>query len=117
MSGTITAYAATGSIATAKAQATASPILNLVVTQFQEDFSDVPAELANRPRDGEQSIKAYKEEIDRRETAARITLLITTTNQMFRAKMGAVPFREDDPRLVSDLHSPCMGEGDFVVSY
>lgn len=113
--GTISTYSATGSLATAQAtQYTTSPILNFTVDDFRRKLDEIPAELRRKISEGEQAVKNYDNELKRRERAAKITILITDCNMIFQAQQNATLFRDDDPRLIVELHSPCTTEAEFV---
>jgi hypothetical protein len=49
------------------------------------------------------------------EEAAKVMKLLYSTNFLFKAKKGAILFREDNLRLISELFTPCQNEPQFIT--
>ncbi len=115
LSGTISTYYATGSLATAQAVEYNSPFLNSAVEDFRNMSDAIPQELREKMSEGEEAIRNYDQEIKRRTRAEKIAVLITDCNLLFQAKRNATLFRDDDPILIAELHSPCTSEEQYIA--
>jgi hypothetical protein len=115
-SGAISTYVATGSVNVAAAeQHPDSPFLDFGAREFKTKLATIPHEFAQKIREGEEAIRRYDQEIERHTRASEITTLIGNTNAAFQGKRRATLFREDDQRVIDDLHLPCKNEADFIV--
>jgi len=84
-SGTLSTYLATGSATVATAEKHPDSVfLDIGAKDFKETWPRIPVEFVQRIREGEDALKSYNEEIERRERAARIVNLIGMTNVMFQ---------------------------------
>jgi hypothetical protein len=115
-SGTISTYFATGSATVASAEEHPdSPFLDIGASDFKESWAKIPTEIIQKIREGEEAVRNYNKEIERRERATRIVNLIGTTNLIFQDKKGAKLFREDNPKIINELYTPCENEHDFIA--
>lgn len=59
--------------------------------------------------------KTFRISSARVEGAAKVMKLLYSTNFLFKAKKGAILFREDNLKLISELFTPCQNEPQFIT--
>ena len=115
-SGTISTYIATGSIAVAESQQhPGSPSLSMGARDYLVYSPRIPDDFSQGIREGEEGIRNYNIELERRERATAILSILGIDNLIFDSKMQARLFREDILRATTELYNPCERENDFTA--
>ncbi len=84
---------------------------SLYIERSNQDFKDVwmklPDIISKAIQEGPKAVEKLNNVVKQRDRAVNITRLIGVTNSLFRSKCNAELFREDQPRVLTLLHTPC----------
>ncbi len=91
------------------------PMLNEAKNRFTQTLPQIPLIFAQRLKEGDVALVQLREENERRSRAYNIVNNVVMINVLFVNKRGAILFRQDEPRVFSELYNPCPDEAGFAV--
>ncbi len=82
---------------------------------FMEKVTQILDSVAQRVEQGDEALNMMRQQNERMIRANDIVVSIVNTNRLFKEKLNAVLFVENQPRAYSDLHTPCTSEAIFTT--